>query len=150
MPSVELLRGKSGSIGVGCQCSPDCGVRVEAASSSGHENGGSTDLRAYLPPCGSLTRAGLLNDFGIRAQGENLAISIEGEGVSDAIVYVVTRSGRPSAHLTVNVAGDLSGLAHPLAKVLPHLDGGGLYVQTEWRDGARFAFLDPNLAGPTI
>jgi hypothetical protein len=58
------------------------------------------------------------------------------------------RAGRPVLDLVVDEAADLNPLVHPLASVLPRLDGETGLVQTRPWPGATFRHLDPALVGP--
>jgi hypothetical protein len=77
------------------------------------------------------------------------AAYIRGPGVRNCLIRV-SDTNPVALHLSVRPTSDMSGLAHPLAAVLPAVHGSDGTVHTRWWRDAAFAFLHPDLVGPSI
>lgn len=145
-----LLATRSGTLSVPTLCGA---LEVRRSTYRGDHGASTSDtllLRAFGPSLGNSKAREALVAHARRLlhRAPSVTIALDGPGVKDA--FLVVSSKEPTGRLLVQVDGDISGIAHPFAGLLPGLMGEALYADTRWHEDARAIYVAPDLQGPLL
>jgi hypothetical protein len=96
---------------------------------------------------GALTREKVVCEISSSiAAPYNDQVAVQGKDI-DGVYFEKSKTG---VKLKVNIDGNLDGIDHPLAAVLPAIDGKHEFVHTDFCDKGKFHYLDSRLEGPVL
>lgn len=145
-----LLATRSGTLSVPTLCGA---LEVRRSTYRGDHGAGTSDtllLRAFGTALGNpeAREALVAHARQLLHRAPSVTIALDGPGVKDALLVVSPKE--PTGRLLVQVEGDISGIAHPFAGLLPELMGKALYADTRWHEDARAVYVAPDLQGPLL